>query len=139
MRARALHSPLGEPRHDDLHAALEEVVVFLLQQRARLVPIVECVIVRVVLIEHFIGEEDVADLGLGAVLPVEHMANACQAQMLHRRQLAPGCQLTQLGGIHGEEVALAYGRRGKEVRLEVVGMSTGATGEAAEEGGRHGG
>jgi hypothetical protein len=25
------------------------------------------------------------------------------------------------------------------VRLEVVGMSTGATGEAAEEGGRHGG
>jgi hypothetical protein len=139
MRARAPHPPLGEPRHDDLHAALEEVVVFLLQQRARLLPVVECVIVGVVLVLQLLGEEDVADLGIGAVVPVQHTTNACQAQMTHRRQLAPGCQLTQLRRIDGEEIAPAYRRRGKEVRLEVVGMSTCADGEAAEEGGRHGG
>ena len=126
MGARAPHPPLRQPWHDDLHVPVIEVILFRSLHRKRLLGGVEGVVKRTVLVAQIFGEEDISDLRLGAVLPVEHVMNAVQAQMTHRRQFASVnvalvLVLTQLpfGGEHGEAVTLAHGGRGAEAQLEV--------------------
>jgi hypothetical protein len=138
VRTRASHASLRQPRHDDLHASLDEEIVVFHHQPSLLIG-VELVVVRVELGAHLLVQKDGPDLRIGAVPVVEDIVNALQAQMTHRRQLAPGRQLTELGGIHGETVTCTYGRRGEEVRLEVAGSRARAGGEEVEEAGRYGG
>ncbi len=138
MGARAPHAPLGQPWHDDLHIPVIEVILFRALHRKRLLGGVESVVERAVLGAQRFGEEDISDLRLGAVLPVEHVMNAVQAQMTHRRQFASvdvALALTQphFGVVHGEAVTLAHGGRGAEVQLEVALLGAAAGVEAVEE------
>lgn len=102
-----------------LHIPLErETVIFRRPQRFSLLSAVEVFVVRPVLVAHRGGQEDFPDLRLSAIVAVEYVHNAVQAQMAHRRQLAFKGRPTQLGGVDGEAVAIAHGSRGEERCLE---------------------